>query len=357
MRENLVLQVLLVIIVVLHLSRRPAEGVRWLALAKMSWLGSLSEEDGCDRLAGLVKRQKRLCRRNVELMDSVKTGALMSIDECQAQFQNRRWNCSTTDSNRLFGRVILKQETRESAFVHAISSAGVGYAVTRACSSGQLRKCGCDRTVRGRSKDGFEWSGCSDNIAYGSAFSTAFVDARERGQRRKNSSRALMNLHNNQAGRKAIEDNMQVECKCHGVSGSCEMRTCWRAMPTFRRVGQLLKEKFDGATEVKSAIRGTRLVLMPLNPQFKPHTEQDLVYMESSPDFCEPDPKLGSLGTHGRVCNKTSKAIDGCDLLCCGRGYMTRKVKLVERCRCKFHWCCVVKCKQCERIIDEHVCA
>ena len=154
----------------------------------------------------------------------------------------------------------------------------------------------------------------------------------------------------------AIEDYMQVECKCHGVSGSCEMRTCWRAMPTFRRVGQILKEKFDGATEVKAALRGTRTQLVPLNPQFKPHTEQDLVYMESSPDFCEPDAKLGSLGTHGRVCNKTSKAIDGCDLLCCGRGYMTRKVKLVERCKCKFHWCCVVKCKQCERILDEHVC-
>ncbi|KAK7477935.1 hypothetical protein BaRGS_00030844 [Batillaria attramentaria] len=96
----------------------------------------------------------------------------------------------------------LLNKTRESAFVHAISSAGVAYAVTRACSSGQLRKCGCDRTVRGRSQDGFEWSGCSDNIAYGTAFSTAFVDARERGQRRKNSSRALMNLHNNQAGRR-----------------------------------------------------------------------------------------------------------------------------------------------------------
>ena len=79
------------------------------ALAKMSWVGSLAEEDRCDTLAGLVKRQRRLCRRNVELMDSVKTGALMAIEECQAQFQNRRWNCSTTDSNRLFGRVILKQ--------------------------------------------------------------------------------------------------------------------------------------------------------------------------------------------------------------------------------------------------------
>lgn len=48
----------------------------------------------------------------------------------------------------------------------------------------------------------------------------------------------------------AILHNMQVECKCHGVSGSCELRTCWKVMPPFRRVGIVLKERFDGATEV-----------------------------------------------------------------------------------------------------------
>lgn len=49
---------------------------------------------------------------------------------------------------------------------------------------------------------------------------------------------------------KAILHNMQVECKCHGVSGSCELRTCWKVMPPFRRVSIVLKERFDGATEV-----------------------------------------------------------------------------------------------------------
>ncbi len=48
---------------------------------------------------------------------------------------------------------------------------------------------------------GFQWSGCSDNIAYGVAFSQSFVDVRER-SKGQSSSRALMNLHNNEAGRK-----------------------------------------------------------------------------------------------------------------------------------------------------------
>lgn len=48
---------------------------------------------------------------------------------------------------------------------------------------------------------GFQWSGCSDNLSYGIAFSQAFVDNPER-SRGISSSRALMNLHNNEAGRK-----------------------------------------------------------------------------------------------------------------------------------------------------------
>lgn len=51
--------------------------------------------------------------------------------------------------------------TREAAFVYAISSAGVAFAVTRACSSGELEKCGCDRTVHGVSPQGEcgKWEG------------------------------------------------------------------------------------------------------------------------------------------------------------------------------------------------------
>ena len=77
----------------------------------------------------------------------------------------------------------------------------MSHSVTKSCSTGQLSQCGCDRTVSGRSPEGFEWAGCSDNEAFGSAFSRTFVDARERARGDK-SSRALMNLHNNEAGRR-----------------------------------------------------------------------------------------------------------------------------------------------------------
>lgn len=169
---------------------------------------------------------------------------------------------------------------------------------------------------------------------------------------------------------------MKIECKCHGVSGSCELKTCWRSMPSFREIGRndstfvafllflfsitgnILKEKFDSATEVQLKVPtvqpvtkpvakepkleaasmtyspfaskvwplfwniielicfepksgGVRPYLVPINTYFKPQTETDLIYLHSSPDFCERNEKIGSLGTHGRACNRTSKAIDG----------------------------------------------
>uniref|UniRef100_A0A8C4KFU3 Protein Wnt n=1 Tax=Dromaius novaehollandiae TaxID=8790 RepID=A0A8C4KFU3_DRONO len=315
-------------------------------LAKQSSLrGGLQDPGGCKGLTGLVEEQVRICQRQVEAMDAVKHGAELAVKECQHQFHSRRWNCSTLQGLQVFGKVTI-QGTRESAFIHAISAAGVAFAVTRACRQapqGTL-SLGEDR-----------WSGCSDNLSYGIAFSQAFVDNPER-SRGISSSRALMNLHNNEAGRKAILSHMKVECKCHGVSGSCEVRTCWKVMPPFREVGNVLKEKFEGATEVHPKRVGSRKLLVPKSSRFKPYTAHDLVYLLASPDFCDWDPRRGVFGTSGRQCNRTSPAMDGCELLCCGRGFHTAQTEVVERCSCKFRWCCSVKCKQCRHLVEVHSC-
>jgi wingless-type MMTV integration site family protein 16 len=81
-----------------------------------------------------------------------------------------------------------------------------------------------------------------------------------------------------------------------------------------------------------------------------------LVFSDHSPDYCRPDRKRGIIGTKGRQCNKTSIGPESCNLLCCGRGYNTRIVRKVERCNCKFVWCCYVKCKICESLIDKYTC-
>ncbi|XP_017929989.1 protein Wnt-4-like [Manacus vitellinus] len=187
--------------------------VTWLYLAKQTSLQvSLRDPRGCDGLMGLVEEQIRICQRQVEAMDAVKQGAELAVQECQHQFHSRCWNCSTLQGLQVFGKVAV-QGTWEAGFIHAISAAGIAFAVTCACSHGELEKCGCNCKIRGASPEGFQWSGCSDNLFYGIAFSQAFVGNPERSHG-VSSGQALMNLHNNEAGRKvtlAVDEEKAVD--------------------------------------------------------------------------------------------------------------------------------------------------
>lgn len=55
---------------------------------------------------------------------------------------------------------------------------------------------------------------------------------------------------------------MRPMCKCHGVSGSCTVKICWRRMEEFKRIGEVLYRKFDGATRVM--LSGQRHKLKPV---------------------------------------------------------------------------------------------
>ncbi|KFB45524.1 AGAP010290-PA-like protein [Anopheles sinensis] len=165
--------------------------------------------------------------------------------------------------------------------------------------------------------------------------------------------RALMNLHNNEAGRRAVIKKSRIICKCHGVSGSCSLITCWQQLSSIREIGDFLREKYDEATQVKVNKRGR---LQVKDPRYQIPSALDLIYLDESPDWCRVNRQLKWQGTHGRVCNKTSSGLDGCSILCCGRGYNTKKIIVKERCNCKFQWCCQVKCEICTRSIEEYTC-
>ncbi|CAI2347230.1 unnamed protein product [Caenorhabditis sp. 36 PRJEB53466] len=348
------------------------QSLSWLSLGLAT--GKFEKDKpgtSCKSLKGLTRRQMRFCKKNIDLMDSVRTGALAAHAECQFQFHKRRWNCTLIDpmTHEVIPDVFLNENTRESAFVHAISSAAVAYKITRDCARGLSDRCGCDYT-KNDPKGSFQYQGCSDNVKYGIGVSREFVDSAEKRIIIKNDNGTttitqlsadgmhMINLHNNQAGRQVLEGSLKRECKCHGMSGSCEMKTCWDALPSFRDVGLAIKDKFDGAAEVKvvkeEGIQKPRIVMK--NSQFKRHTNADLVYMTPSPDFCEADPLRGILGTKGRQCTLAPNAIDDCSLLCCGRGY-EKKVQIVEeKCNCKFIYCCEVKCDPCRKRVEKYFC-
>ncbi|XP_023215183.1 protein Wnt-5b-like [Centruroides vittatus] len=332
-------------------------GIQGIDILRNPQAYMLGAQPLCTQLKGLSRGQTKLCYLYQDHMAHVGRGARLGINECQWQFRHRRWNCSTVEDSSVFGPV-LNIPSREAAFTHAVATAGVVHAIARACRDGQLSNCGCSRAQRPKNlhRD-WIWGGCGDNIEYGYRFTEGFVDVRERENNHprgsKEQGRKLMNLHNNEAGRRAVIRKMRVTCKCHGVSGSCSLITCWQQLASFREVGDHLKDKYDGATEVKINRRGK---LQIRNPRFNLPTAEDLVYMDESPDYCITNLTTGSHGTHGRLCNRTSPATDGCNLMCCGRGYNTHKVSLKERCKCKFHWCCYVECKTCVYSLDTHTC-
>lgn len=60
----------------------------------------------CSQLPGLSPGQRKLCQLYQEHMAYIGEGAKMGIKECQHQFRQRRWNCSTVDDTSVFGRVM-----------------------------------------------------------------------------------------------------------------------------------------------------------------------------------------------------------------------------------------------------------
>nr|NP_001122331.1 wingless-type MMTV integration site family, member 3 [Ciona intestinalis]BAE06752.1 Wnt signaling ligand [Ciona intestinalis] len=303
-------------------------------------------------------------------MPSIAHGTKMGIDQCKHQFSDRRWNCPTQPlrtarpirRRNVFGPV-LERASKEAAFVHAINSAGVAHSITKACSSGDMRSCGCDDRVKEKTPalqeivgGKWSWSGCSDDVQYGVAASRQFVDAPDQGR----DARAIMNRHNNEAGRQVLLRKMQIKCKCHGVSGSCQFRTCLWALPHFNNVGSELKQMYVKAKNMRVErhleTRGIAESLVPGPTTLRPPTTNDLVYYQESHDYCERDDSLGIQGTSGRLCNATSDGVDNCNLLCCGRGYTTAHKTRVEKCRCRFQWCCTVTCEECIVHYEEHTC-
>ena len=369
----------------------------------------------CRTLPGLSRDQQTLCRRQPDATWIALQGLRMAATECQSQFKSQRWNCSSLSPRGLAGNpqgaALMRAGFRESAFAHAISAAGVTHAISRACARGQLLDCGCDHSEvsdNGRlswvgaralgSSAGaknfpaarWKWSGCSHNVLFGGDFAKVFLD----GRRAATDIQARVNQHNNRAGRLAVKTNMQVRCKCHGVSGSCELRTCWRAAPEFRVVGSALKERFQAAVLVdQSNLGGGHPLLRDSpnganvanrrppsrqgedpddnrptrqrpkrrpRPRRRPPRDlsQELLYLQRSPNFCDKDASVGFPGTAGRRCERDPLAAgvdraEGCDSLCCGRGYNLVRANHTRRCQCSFLWCCQVKCETCT--VDEWV--
>lgn len=94
--------------------------------------------------------------------------------------------------------IVCISDTREAAYLNAITAAGILYSVTSACSSGVLWQCHCDRTERDVDDDQmWQWGGCSDDIEYGYKKSQRFT----KNKHISSDIKELVRNHNNEAGR------------------------------------------------------------------------------------------------------------------------------------------------------------
>uniref|UniRef100_A0AC34GSC3 Protein Wnt n=1 Tax=Panagrolaimus sp. ES5 TaxID=591445 RepID=A0AC34GSC3_9BILA len=333
------------------------------------------ERFNCNSLPGLSRRQREICLANPEAMKAVVTGLQNSIIECRSQFSGEKWNCTGENG---FGNAPLKIASKEAAYVYAITAAGVSHALARACSKGLIPDCGCGelpkeelhRTVRSSTEEQeFIWAGCSDNVKYGNAFGRRFIDSTEK---QNIDARSLMNLHNNRVGRKLLTNSMRKQCKCHGVSGSCVTKTCWQSVPAFDNFAKALKQKYQKARQVTLKPQTSDLMVrideyetvtgqraeryldnrVTQEPRMKRAARNDLVFLEESPDYCEPDSNKDIMGPKGRECRDEAH----CQKLCCGRGWEAHRELKEEPCHCKFIWCCEVKCETCVRAVDRYFC-
>ncbi|NWQ74000.1 WNT2 protein, partial [Columbina picui] len=250
--------------------------------------------------------------------------------------------------------------SRESAFVHAISSAGVVFAITRACSQGELKSCSCDPKKKGSARDSkghFDWGGCSDNIDYGVKFARAFVDAKER---KGKDARALMNLHNNRAGRKVGVPPTAAR----GCSQCCKAKAAFRtSLSCALEVGPYCTQPHTRLYHTAHS-RAARCDYSSPRSHDVPVTQPPVALLVfytvmlllQAPKSLVSSLSTWSLGTAGRVCNQTSRGMDSCEVMCCGRGYDTSRVSRMTKCECKFHWCCAVRCQDCLEVVDIHTC-
>nr|XP_008521441.1 PREDICTED: proto-oncogene Wnt-3 [Equus przewalskii] len=287
----------------------------------------------CGSIPGLVPKQLRFCRNYIEIMPSVAEGVKLGIQECQHQFRGRRWNCTTIDDSLAIFGPVLDKATRESAFVHAIASAGVAFAVTRSCAEGTSTICGCDSHHKGPPGEGWKWGGCSEDADFGVLVSREFADAREN----RPDARSAMNKHNNEAGR-------TVSCGRPRPNPAPDPVPAPHPTP---RVGPRPARpcSFQGPL----CVLGNRALLFPHGqawPAPTPHSHP----------FCSPSFLLG-LSLVSASPGDASAWESGRPMeQCCGRGHNTRTEKRKEKCHCIFHWCCYVSCQECVRIYDVHTC-
>lgn len=343
----------------------------------------------------------------------VSPGVQRALDECREKFKWDRWNCP----KRAFEDVLLRRPSpsnKEYAITRALIASSIVLSLTRSCSYGNHKFCGCSpmtTSVPGIAVENkhsghstpevhqhsidtlaalpntnqqanqisnldhnllkvlplndsgnepqklskFIWNGCDESIKFAFRVSKTYLETED--MRTTDEASRVINAHNYEVGRLAVFKNLQRMCKCHGVSGSCQVQTCWTTVPNISKIGDYIKRKFRLAAKVgaKTAVESN---LVGLNKELAAVPKDKMVFVDASPDYCYENPSLHINGTLGRYCSRNKQRNgtevsryerDSCDRLCTECGYRIKRevIKIEKQCSCRFVYCCSIQCKRC----------
>nr|ACJ64866.1 Wnt11-2 [Schmidtea mediterranea] len=355
---------------------------------------------------GLQKRQTKFCLslQHSYAMHGVLRASKAAVFYCMKTFQDRRWNCSSAERLPYIGKdlesgkkliwfhgYIFQSGTQEQAVVHAFSSASLLFEIARRCAQNKMAHCSCGTSNPTANQEITQekllFAGCPDNVEIGLEYVRKFTGYHKLGRKKSKEKprkekfsfyvaekRAKMqkklkkiqrlNGHNYEAGLRIQLDNQKIHCKCHGVSGGCNQRICYRQV---RRLDDdvllnVLRKQYLSAKYVDILSDDSLVAADPFGgseERPKPISQTDLVFTEHSPDFCEPDPTTGSVGTHGRVCkteNTSKTSTEHCTNMCCGRGHRTVLEQKRTKCGCFIDDKFKIQCDDCYSNVKTFYC-
>ena len=205
-----------------HLMLTSAIGTSWWALG----VPGCSQRSGtdcpsCTKLNQdnlLNEAQRGICQNDGATVKAVSRGARKAIIDCQAQFKNLKWNCSTFYGDNLFGSFV-NQGTRETAVLYAYMSAGATQGVAEACHDQKIEQCPCETEGAAREEDAngnIIFNTCNDNIEWALRFVQGFVDnSTTLPSPSEATARDLMDVHNNALGRRIVRNRTTTVSYTH----------------------------------------------------------------------------------------------------------------------------------------------
>lgn len=156
--------------------------------------------------------------------------------------------------------------------------------------------------------------------------------------------------------RSSLSDSEGV-CKCHGVSGSCAVRTCFKELTDMPVIAAKLRVKYNEACEVKSNGHSQN-GWVPKTGKCSGFTEEDFIF-RTDYDWCQENQFIGATGVVGRVCEPHSDGPNSCQNLCrrCDkRPVQLKKLVQIQK-NCHFDFCCHITCERLQLETTYHMCA